>query len=64
MKSNYRKALLSFELKVRRREITDSYAIANGVLCLFQNAIKKTSTVDEIKSVFNDLSQQLQDHTP
>ncbi|KAK8863810.1 Translation initiation factor eIF-2B subunit beta [Tritrichomonas musculus] len=64
MKSNYRKALLTFELKVRRREFSDSYAIACNILNLFQNAIKKVSTPEEIKLVFNDLAQQLQEHFP
>ena len=64
MKSSLRKALLSFELKVRRREITDSYTIACNVLNLFTKAIKKANTVDEIKTVFKNLTQQLQDHFP
>lgn len=64
MKSSYRKALISFELKVRRREITDSYTIACNVLNLFKKAIQKVNTPEEIKFVIKNLTQQLQEHFP
>lgn len=64
MRPSYRKDFYTFELKIRRREITDSYDIAYHILRLFRKSLRPLQTSDEVVTVFRDLTLRLKSHFP
>ncbi|OHS95517.1 Initiation factor 2 subunit family protein [Tritrichomonas foetus] len=57
-----KKELLAFELKVRRREISDSYQVSEQVIQIFETSLQEATTAEEVSQILNEITNELLSH--